>query len=164
MPVLGGHTFTLVDVLFKIIKPAPRSQRIQSNKGSAYFFCITDSVDVEDCASSSQKSTLSSQKIVNPLPVPEKYRKRRMPGGRFQVPSDRECLSFLERADGPSSLEDSLSRQDGLEGQSQVALSHSQVLEAEERTSHGTSDPRVVSSCSRGVSSWRPPLFLSSVF
>nr|BAB30613.2 unnamed protein product [Mus musculus] len=119
-----------------------------------------DSVDVEDCASSAQKSSLSSQKTVNPLPVPEKYRKRRMPGGRFQVPSDRECLSFLERADGPSSLEDSLSRQDGLEGQSQVALSHSEALEAEERTSHGTSDPRVLSPklCSAAVPERRSTL------
>ncbi|XP_052015711.1 centrosomal protein of 72 kDa isoform X3 [Apodemus sylvaticus] len=119
-----------------------------------------DSVDVEDCASSSQKSSLSSQKIINPLPVPEKYRKRRMPGGRFQVPSDRECLSFLERADGLSSLEDSLSRQDGLEGQSQVALSHSEALEAEERTSHGTSDPRVLSPklCSAAVPERRSTL------
>lgn len=164
VPVFGGYTFTFVNVIFKNIKQDSRSLRIQSNKGSAHFLCITDSVDVEDCASSAQKSSLSSQKTVNPLPVPEKYRKRRMPGGRFQVPSDRECLSFLERADGPSSLEDSLSRQDGLEGQSQVALSHSEALEAEERTSHGTSDPRVVSSCSRGVSSWRPALFPLSVF
>lgn len=160
VPVFAGHTFTLMDVLFKIIKPASRSQRIQSNKGSAHFLCITDSVDVEDCASSSQKSSLSSQKIVNPLPVPEKYRKRRMPGGRFQVPSDRECLSFLERADGLSSLEDSISRQDGLEGQSQVALSHSEALEAEERTSHGTSDPRVLSPklCSAAVPERRSTL------
>ncbi|XP_051006846.1 centrosomal protein of 72 kDa [Acomys russatus] len=119
-----------------------------------------DSVDVEDCASSSQKSSLSSQKILNPLPVPEKYRKRRMPGGRFQVPSDRECLSCLERADGPSGLEDSLSRQDSLEGHSQMTLSHSEALEAEERTSHGTSDTRMLSPklCLAGVPERKPTL------
>ncbi|XP_052015710.1 centrosomal protein of 72 kDa isoform X2 [Apodemus sylvaticus] len=53
-----------------------------------------DSVDVEDCASSSQKSSLSSQKIINPLPVPEKYRKRRMPGGRFQL-SPKLCSAAV---------------------------------------------------------------------
>ncbi|XP_021487115.1 centrosomal protein of 72 kDa isoform X1 [Meriones unguiculatus] len=104
-----------------------------------------DSTDVGDCASSSQKSTLSSQKILNPLPVPEKYRKRRMPGGRFQLPSDRECLSCLERADGPSGLEDSLSQQNGLESHSQIALTHSESLEAEELIRPGTNDPRVLS-------------------
>lgn len=108
-------------------------------------------MDVEDGSSSSQKSTLSSQNILNPLPVPEKYRKRRMPGGRFQLPSDRECLSCLERPDGSSGLEDSLSRQDGLEGHSQMTMSHPEALEAEDRTSHGTNDPRVVSSLGRGV-------------
>ncbi|XP_006517485.1 centrosomal protein of 72 kDa isoform X3 [Mus musculus] len=53
-----------------------------------------DSVDVEDCASSAQKSSLSSQKTVNPLPVPEKYRKRRMPGGRFQL-SPKLCSAAV---------------------------------------------------------------------
>ncbi|CAH6787452.1 Cep72 [Phodopus roborovskii] len=118
-----------------------------------------DSVNVEDCGSSSQKSSLSSQNILNLLPLPEKYRKRRMPGGRFQVPSDRECLSCLERPDGSSGLEDSLSRQDGLEGHSQ-AMSHSEALEVEERTSHGTNDPRVLSPklCSAAVPERRPAL------
>lgn len=102
-------------------------------------------MDVEDCASSSQKSSLSSQKIINPIPIHEKYRKRRMPGGRFQAPSDRECLSCLERADEASGLEDNRSRQDTLEGHSQMPLSHSETLETEERTSHGTSDTRMVS-------------------
>ncbi|KAL1783068.1 centrosomal protein of 72 kDa isoform X3 [Sigmodon hispidus] len=124
------------------------------------FTSHSDSVDVEDCGSSSQKSSLSSQNILNPLPVPEKYRKRRMPGGRFQVPSDRECLSCLERADGPSVLEDSLNGQDSLEGHSQVAMSHPEALEAEERTSHGTSDSRVLSPklCSAAVPERRPGL------
>ncbi|XP_005065487.1 centrosomal protein of 72 kDa [Mesocricetus auratus] len=108
------------------------------------FSSHPDSVDIEDCGSSSQKSSLSSQNL-NPLPVPEKYRKRRMPGGRFQVPSDQECLSYLERPNGPSGLEDNLSRQDGLEGHSQVTMSHPEALETEELTSHGTNDSRVLS-------------------
>lgn len=149
---------------FLIIISAFTSQRIQFNEDSAHFLCIIDSVDVEDCGSSSQKSSLSSQNILNPLPVPEKYRKRRMPGGRFQVPSDRECLSCLERPDGPSGLEDSLSIQDGLESHSQVTMSHPEALEAEEQMSHGTSDPRVVSNWSRGVSSWRHASLPPSVF
>lgn len=68
-----------------------------------------------------------------------------MPGGRFQLPSDRECLSCLERADGPSGLEDSLSQQNGLESHSQIALTHSESLEAEELIRPGTNDPRVLS-------------------
>ncbi|XP_038180425.1 centrosomal protein of 72 kDa [Arvicola amphibius] len=130
------------------------------NMQQARFTAHPDSVDVGDCGSSSQKSSLSSQNILNPLPVPEKYRKRRMPGGRFQVPSDRECLSCLERPDGPSGLEDSLSIQDGLESHSQVTMPHPEALEAEEQTSHGTSDPRVLSPklCSVVVPEQRPAL------
>ncbi|XP_073933887.1 centrosomal protein of 72 kDa isoform X3 [Castor canadensis] len=104
-----------------------------------------DSMDVEDSTLSSQKSSLSSQKVLNPLPVPEKYRKRRMPGGRFQVPSDRERLSNLERADGPSSLEENLSRRDSSEGRSQTAFSRSEASEVEEQTSHNTNDARAPS-------------------
>ncbi|XP_016818832.1 centrosomal protein of 72 kDa isoform X2 [Cricetulus griseus] len=130
--------------------------RVQHSRFTPY----PDSVDVEDGSSSSQKSTLSSQNILNPLPVPEKYRKRRMPGGRFQLPSDRECLSCLERPDGSSGLEDSLSRQDGLEGHSQMTMSHPEALEAEDRTSHGTNDPRVLSPklCSAAVPERKPAL------
>ncbi|XP_060047057.1 centrosomal protein of 72 kDa isoform X6 [Erinaceus europaeus] len=41
--------------------------------------------DVEDSAVSSQKSSLSSQKVSAPLPGPDRRRKQRLPGGRFQV-------------------------------------------------------------------------------
>ncbi|KAK7812702.1 hypothetical protein U0070_011092 [Myodes glareolus] len=138
----------------------PGSTSSSQKEHEADLHYAQDSVDVEDYGSSSQKSSLSSQNILNPLPVPEKYRKRRMPGGRFQVPSDRECLSCLERPDGPSSLEDSLSIQDGLESHSQVTMSHPEALEAEEQTSHGTSDPRVLSPklCSAVVPEQKPAL------
>ncbi|XP_048224299.1 centrosomal protein of 72 kDa isoform X2 [Perognathus longimembris pacificus] len=102
-----------------------------------------DSMDGEDSASSSQMPSLSSQKVLSPLPVCEKYRKRRMPGGRFQVLSDRECLNSLDRPDGPTSLEESLSRQDSSEVR--VAFSHSEAIATEEQTSHGPSDARVLS-------------------
>ncbi|KAM4875980.1 centrosomal protein of 72 kDa isoform 2-T2 [Thomomys bottae] len=107
----------------------------------ARFVPLPESLDGEDSVSSSPMPSLSSQKVLNPLPVPEKYRKRRVPGGRFQVPSDREYLSSLDRDDGPNSLEESLSRQDSSE--TQVAFSHSEALEAEAQTSHGPSDARV---------------------
>ncbi|XP_012869312.1 PREDICTED: centrosomal protein of 72 kDa [Dipodomys ordii] len=94
-----------------------------------------DSMDGEDSASSSQMPSLSSQKV---MPVPEKYRKRRMPGGKFQVPSDRECLSSLDRAGGPTSLEESLRRQDSSEAK--VAFSCSDAAEPEEQTARGPRD------------------------
>uniref|UniRef100_A0A2K6FLY1 Centrosomal protein of 72 kDa n=1 Tax=Propithecus coquereli TaxID=379532 RepID=A0A2K6FLY1_PROCO len=99
-----------------------------------------DSVDVED-SSSSQKSSLSGQKVLRPLSGPEKYRKRRMPGGRFQGPSDQECLSCLERTDGPSSPTESLSRQNGSEGRSERTFSSG----AEEQRSQGATDARELS-------------------
>ncbi|XP_048224298.1 centrosomal protein of 72 kDa isoform X1 [Perognathus longimembris pacificus] len=107
------------------------------------FIPRPDSMDGEDSASSSQMPSLSSQKVLSPLPVCEKYRKRRMPGGRFQVLSDRECLNSLDRPDGPTSLEESLSRQDSSEVR--VAFSHSEAIATEEQTSHGPSDARVLS-------------------
>ncbi|XP_057566033.1 centrosomal protein of 72 kDa isoform X3 [Hippopotamus amphibius kiboko] len=79
-----------------------------------------DSTGIEDSAPSSQKSSLSTQKLLNPLPAPEKHRKRRMPGGRFQTPADQECLSCLE---------ESVSRRDGSEGWSEGTCSHSAALE-----------------------------------
>ncbi|XP_070332524.1 centrosomal protein of 72 kDa isoform X5 [Odocoileus virginianus] len=75
-----------------------------------------DSTETEDSGASSQKSSVSTQKILNPLPAPEKYRKRRMPGGRFQVPVDEACLSSLE-----GSL--SVSRRSSSEGWGQAASS-----------------------------------------
>ncbi|KAM5331395.1 centrosomal protein of 72 kDa [Glossophaga mutica] len=99
-----------------------------------------DSTDVEDSVSSSQKSSLSTQKVLNPLPAPEKYRKRRMPGGRFLGPADQECLSCLE---------ESLSRQNSSEGRSEGrserTFSHVEASEPEEQRPHSTSGAREVS-------------------
>ncbi|XP_049624988.1 centrosomal protein of 72 kDa [Suncus etruscus] len=79
----------------------------------------TDSVDTEDTSTSSLKSrsSLSSQKLLNPGPAADKYRKCRMPGGRFQAPLDQECLNCLARTDGVLSPEQS--RQSNLEGRSE---------------------------------------------
>ncbi|XP_065761603.1 centrosomal protein of 72 kDa isoform X2 [Muntiacus reevesi] len=74
-----------------------------------------DATETEDSGASSQKSSVSTQKMLNPLPA-EKYRKRRMPGGRFQGPMDEACLSSLE-----GSL--SVSRRSGSEGWGQAASS-----------------------------------------
>ncbi|KAJ1070324.1 hypothetical protein K5549_006872 [Capra hircus] len=80
------------------------------------FTPVTDSTETEDSGASSQKSSVSTQKMLNPLPAPEKHRKRRMPGGRFQAPADEACLSSLE-----GSL--SVSRRSGSEGWGQAASS-----------------------------------------
>ncbi|XP_013361367.1 PREDICTED: centrosomal protein of 72 kDa isoform X5 [Chinchilla lanigera] len=98
-----------------------------------------DSTDIEDSSSSCQKPSLSSQKVLNPLPVPERYRKRRMHGGRFQMLSNQKCLSHLERASGLHSLTESLSKQDSSGGPSQRAFSLPRASEAEEQTSHSPS-------------------------
>ncbi|XP_042854159.1 centrosomal protein of 72 kDa isoform X4 [Panthera tigris] len=90
-----------------------------------------DSTDIEE-STLSQKSSLSAQKVLNPLPAPEKYRKRRMPGGRSQAPADQECLHCPERPSVPSSPEESLSRQSGSEGRSERTFPHSAVSEPEE--------------------------------
>ncbi|XP_047411269.1 centrosomal protein of 72 kDa isoform X1 [Sciurus carolinensis] len=103
----------------------------------AHFAPHPDSTDIEDSVSSSQKSSVSSQKALNPVPVPEKYRKRRMPGGRFQAPSDWECLSC--------SLEQSPSGPGSSEGRTHRAFSHSEASETQEQISHSTSDTRVPS-------------------
>ncbi|XP_042809843.1 centrosomal protein of 72 kDa isoform X4 [Panthera leo] len=90
-----------------------------------------DSTDIEE-STLSQKSSLSAQKVLNPLPAPEKYRKRRMPGGRSQAPADQECLHCPERPSVPLSPEESLSRQSGSEGRSERTFPHSAVSEPEE--------------------------------
>ncbi|XP_057395706.1 LOW QUALITY PROTEIN: centrosomal protein of 72 kDa [Balaenoptera acutorostrata] len=96
-----------------------------------------DSTDTEDSAPSSQKSSLLTQKGSNPLPAPEKYRKRRVPGGRFQAPADQERLCCLE---------ESLGRQSGPEGWSAGPCSHAAALGPEQRR------PRSVSErCHRSV-------------
>nr|XP_055164427.1 centrosomal protein of 72 kDa isoform X3 [Nyctereutes procyonoides] len=97
-----------------------------------------DSADIEDPAVS-QKSSLSTQMVVNPLPVPEKYRKRRMPGGRFQAPANQEFLSHLEKPAMPSSPEETLSRHSASEGRSERTFSHSEVSEPEGERPHSRS-------------------------
>ncbi|XP_038439305.1 centrosomal protein of 72 kDa isoform X1 [Canis lupus familiaris] len=104
----------------------------------AHFTPHPDSADIEDPAVS-QKSSLSTQKVVNPLPVPEKYRKRRMPGGRFQAPANQEFLSHLEKPAMPSSPEETLSRHSASEGRSERTFSHSEVSEPEEERPHSRS-------------------------
>ncbi|KAI5938803.1 Centrosomal protein of 72 kDa [Manis javanica] len=103
------------------------------------------STDLEDSAPSSQTSSLSTQKGLNPLPAPNKHRKQRMLGGRFQVPADEECPSCPVRPGGPSSPDEGLSQQSSWEGQSGVAFPPSGVPEPEERRPHGMSGPRKVS-------------------
>nr|XP_035934354.1 centrosomal protein of 72 kDa isoform X2 [Halichoerus grypus] len=103
-----------------------------------HFTPHPDSTDIEDSALS-QKSSLSAQKVLNPLPAPEKYRKRRMPGGRFQAPADQECLRRLERPNVSLSPEETLSRQSGSEGRSERTLSRSEVSEPEEEGPHSRS-------------------------
>lgn len=62
------------------------------------------STDGEDSTPSSQKSSLSVQTVLTPLPAAEKCRKRRLPGGRLQAPVDRAWPSGLgESLSGPSS-------------------------------------------------------------
>ncbi|XP_032271235.1 centrosomal protein of 72 kDa [Phoca vitulina] len=108
-----------------------------------HFTPHPDSTDIEDSALS-QKSSLSAQKVLNPLPAPEKYRKRRMPGGRFQAPADQECLRRLERPNVSLSPEETLSRQSGSEGRSERTLSRSEVSEPEEEGPHSRSGTREV--------------------
>nr|XP_044994936.1 centrosomal protein of 72 kDa isoform X2 [Jaculus jaculus] len=101
-----------------------------------------DSMETEDSTSFSPKSSLSSQNTIRPLPVPEMFRKRRIPGGRFQVPLDPGCPSCLQRPDGPSSLKQSLSGRDGLDSSTHVAFSCPELSEVGEQTSYGPSDIR----------------------
>ncbi|XP_055991066.1 centrosomal protein of 72 kDa [Sorex fumeus] len=75
--------------------------------GHVHFPPHTDPRDTEDLNTSSLKSSLSSQKLPNPGPAPDNYRKHRMPGGRFQAPMDQECLSCPARTEGALSSEQS---------------------------------------------------------
>ncbi|XP_061043594.1 LOW QUALITY PROTEIN: centrosomal protein of 72 kDa [Eubalaena glacialis] len=115
---------------------APRACRVHVQEGLCPF-SVADSTDTEDSAPSSQKSSLLTQKGLNPLPAPEKYRKRRVPGGRFQAPADQERLRCLE---------ESLSRQSGPEGWSAGPCSHSAALGPEQRR-----PPSVSERCHRSV-------------
>nr|XP_004666172.2 centrosomal protein of 72 kDa isoform X1 [Jaculus jaculus] len=108
----------------------------------ARFTPHPDSMETEDSTSFSPKSSLSSQNTIRPLPVPEMFRKRRIPGGRFQVPLDPGCPSCLQRPDGPSSLKQSLSGRDGLDSSTHVAFSCPELSEVGEQTSYGPSDIR----------------------
>ncbi|XP_023607603.1 centrosomal protein of 72 kDa isoform X2 [Myotis lucifugus] len=101
-----------------------------------HFLPHPDCIDVENSTSTSQTTSLSTQKVLNPLPGLEKYRKRRMPGGRFQAPADQECLSCLE---------ESLNRQNGSESRSERTCSHLEASESEEQRPHSTSGAREVS-------------------
>ncbi|XP_024906266.1 centrosomal protein of 72 kDa isoform X5 [Pteropus alecto] len=74
------------------------------------------STDGEDSTPSSQKSSLSAQTVLTPLPAAEKCRKRRLPGGRLQAPVDRawpsgpgESLSGLSSTAGSSRRDSSRS-------------------------------------------------------
>ncbi|CAK6444238.1 unnamed protein product [Pipistrellus nathusii] len=111
-----------------------------------HFLPHPDCIDIENSTSSTQTSSLSTQKALNPLPGMEKYRKRRMPGGRFQAPADQECLSCLEEG---------LSRQTGSESRSERTCSHLEIRsertcshlessESEEQRPHSTSGAREV--------------------
>ncbi|KAM5264434.1 centrosomal protein of 72 kDa [Ctenodactylus gundi] len=93
-----------------------------------------DSMDIEDSASSSQKPSLPSQKVFNPLLVPERYRKHKMPGGRLQTLSEQACPSFLVKTAGPCGLGGSVSRQENTEDQSQGPRSLSGASEVQEPT------------------------------
>ncbi|XP_039093934.1 centrosomal protein of 72 kDa isoform X3 [Hyaena hyaena] len=109
-----------------------------------HFAPHPDSTDIEEPALS-QKSSLLAQKVLNSLPAPENYRKRRMPGGRFQAPADQECLNCLERPDVPLSPEQSLGRQSGSEGRSERTFSRSAVSEPEGERPHSVSGTGEVS-------------------
>ncbi|XP_008160274.2 centrosomal protein of 72 kDa [Eptesicus fuscus] len=112
-----------------------------------HFLPHPDCIDMENSTSSSQTSSLSTQKVLNPLPGLEKYRKRRMPGGRFQAPADQECLSCLE--EGLSRQNGSESRSERtcshLESRSERTCSHLESSESEEQRPHSTSGAREVS-------------------
>ncbi|XP_022368128.1 centrosomal protein of 72 kDa [Enhydra lutris kenyoni] len=101
------------------------------------------SADSED-STPSQKSSFSAQKVLNPLPAPEKYRKRRTPGRRSQAPADQEGLRHLERPTMSSSPEETLSRQSGSEGRSGRTLSRSEVSEPEDEEPCSRSGTREV--------------------
>ncbi|KAG8512349.1 Centrosomal protein of 72 kDa [Galemys pyrenaicus] len=85
--------------------------------------------DSEDSGTSSQRLSLSVQKLLNSLPAPEKYRKRRTPGGRVQAPVEQESLSCLEVPTRPACPEEGLSRQSSSEGQLEQTFPPSEASE-----------------------------------
>ncbi|XP_060047056.1 centrosomal protein of 72 kDa isoform X5 [Erinaceus europaeus] len=108
----------------------PRSQGSSQECGAA-LASAPEPTDVEDSAVSSQKSSLSSQKVSAPLPGPDRRRKQRLPGGRFQVLSEQECSSCSEGPEGASSHEPSLSRHSGSGSRSEKTCAHSDMLGSE---------------------------------
>ncbi|XP_012412091.1 centrosomal protein of 72 kDa [Trichechus manatus latirostris] len=112
-----------------------------------------ESTDMDDSVTSSQKSSVSTQRVVHPLPVSEKYRKRRMPGGRVHVPLDQECPGYLAGAGGPPSSEESLAMLDSSENTNTRTCTHPKIKapEAEKLQPHGANIPREVS-CGAEVS------------
>ncbi|XP_027626095.1 centrosomal protein of 72 kDa isoform X3 [Tupaia chinensis] len=94
-------------------------------KPRAHFTPYPDSV-MEDVASSSQKSSLSTWQVSEPLPTPETCRKTRGPGGRAQ-----ECPSHLGRTSGPPSPEGSLSTPRRSESRSEGASSRPEASETD---------------------------------
>ncbi|XP_044788646.1 centrosomal protein of 72 kDa isoform X2 [Bubalus bubalis] len=117
-----------------------------------------DSTETEDSGASSQKSSVSTQKMLNPLPAPEKYRKRRMPGGRFQAPADEACLSCLE-----GSL--SVSRRGSSEGWGQAASSLSATPGPEQPRPPSASEacPKLHSTVLPGKKATLEALFLEAL-
>ncbi|XP_006876966.1 PREDICTED: centrosomal protein of 72 kDa [Chrysochloris asiatica] len=98
-----------------------------------------DPTDREDSVSSSHKSSVSTQKAGHRSPVSEKYRKHRLPDGRFQGSLDQECPGCFAGACGPPSSEESLTRPDGSESTSERTSSQPEAPEAEEPQPRSTS-------------------------
>ncbi|XP_045856758.1 centrosomal protein of 72 kDa isoform X12 [Meles meles] len=104
------------------------------------FTARPDSADTED-STPSEKSSLSAEKVFNPWPAPEQYRRRRAPGRRSQAPADQAGLRRLERPTVSWNPEETLSRQSDLEGRSERTLSRSEVSEPEDGGPCGRSGP-----------------------
>uniref|UniRef100_A0A8C3YCN9 Centrosomal protein of 72 kDa n=1 Tax=Catagonus wagneri TaxID=51154 RepID=A0A8C3YCN9_9CETA len=111
-------------------EPRLRAQHCGERPASLCPFSVADTTDKEDAATSSQKSS-----VLDLLPAPGKFRKRRMPGGRFQTPSDQACLSCLEEG---------LGRRSSSDGWSQGAPSPSAALEPEQQRPPGESEVSLV--------------------
>lgn len=97
---------------------------------------VTDSTDIEDSTPSFQKSSSSTQTVLNPLPAAEKYRKRRVPSGRSQ-----DCACHVDGV---------LSGQSSSEGNSQTAFSPSEVWDPGEQKLLSTQGAKAVSGCCHG--------------
>ncbi|XP_006900234.1 PREDICTED: centrosomal protein of 72 kDa [Elephantulus edwardii] len=97
------------------------------------------STDLDVSVTTSPKSSGPTEKTVHPTSLlSEKYRKRRAPGRRFQVPLDQECLDY-EAAGGSPHSEDSLARPEGSESTCEKIGPHPEEAEAEELQPPNTS-------------------------